>query len=126
MFRVDVDVGWRRREGRKEGLGDVRHSVSFAADGKCDYCGKSDGTKGGQASRLGGLREREEKPPQSVMDDGAQLRRSLYFVVLSCLVCYFLESRAHYVVAAAIILLSTPDTHTHAHTHRKRDCYTHA
>lgn len=31
----------------KEGLGDVRHFVSFAADGKCDYCGKSDGTKAG-------------------------------------------------------------------------------
>lgn len=66
--------------------------------------------KWGQVSR-----ERKGKPPQSVMDDGAQLRRSLYFVVLSCLVCYFLESRAHYVVAAAIILLSTPDTHTRTH-----------
>lgn len=33
--------------GGKEGLGDVRHFVSFAADGKCDYCGKSDGTKAG-------------------------------------------------------------------------------
>lgn len=72
--------------------------------------------KRGQVSRLGGLRGKGKgKPPQSVMDDGAQLRRSLYFVVLSCLVCYFLESRAHYVVAAAIILLSTPDTHTRTH-----------
>lgn len=61
MFRVDVDVGWRWQKGRKEGLGDVRHSVSFAADGKCDYCGKSDGTKGGQLSRLGGLREGKGK-----------------------------------------------------------------
>lgn len=41
-------------KGGQEGLGDVRHSVSFAADGKCDYCGKSDGTKGGKVSRLGG------------------------------------------------------------------------
>lgn len=47
MFRVDVDVGWRNDRGGKEGLGDVRHFVSFAADGKCDYCGKSDGTKAG-------------------------------------------------------------------------------
>lgn len=65
--------------------------------------------KRGQVSRVGGLRGKgKRKPPQSVMDDGAQLRRSLYsFVVLSCLVCYFLESRAHYVVAAAIIVFYT-------------------
>lgn len=75
--------------------------------------------KRGQVSR-----ERKGKPPQSVMDDGAQLRRSLYsFVVLSCLVCYFLESRAHYVVAAAIILLSTPDTHAHTQRERRTEAH---
>lgn len=47
MFRVDMDVGLRREQGREGRIGDVRHFVSFAADGKCDYCGKSDGTKVG-------------------------------------------------------------------------------
>lgn len=100
-------AGWRGDASEEK-----EKDVSFAADGKCDYCGKGNGTR------------RWEWGWHWVMDDGAQLRCSQYY---SLLFSSFLESSAHYVVvaAAAISLLSTPGTHTGTLTHSLCLCLLH-